>query len=503
MSEENKSGVLQKYKQLVKDGWSNLITGLNSSKNAKKKHTRHVFDGILPDEELDGLFVQDGLAARIVKLLPDDMYREGWEYEFPDIDKIKAEEYTDDYASVFENIDVLKNLKTAAYWNRLKGGAAILISVIDNMEMSEPLNPKKIKDFEKLKVLDRTEIDFANIQWQEDPAQPRYGLPLLYPVKFDFGKSIQATQLVHYTRIIEMHGDILPRRSETALSPEQRFWGISILQRADERMKTLGSSLGSIDQLLDEMSIGKFKFKDLAMLLSSPEGKEALMRRVEVMDLTRSSFRSQFFDSEEDFTRDVVNFTSIPEILYIIFMLIAADTGYPITRLFGVSPGGMNATGESDMRNYYDGVRSLQNTEALPIVLRLARIISEWQGIPEPYIKFLPLQTMNEKEEAELEKTKADKEKLEADTYKEYINMGVLDPYEVRFLKFGNTLDDIPVPEDEELPPVETAPEPETAPEDDPQEEETEEEEGEAADSKKPVPPPPKTPPKKKAGSKK
>jgi hypothetical protein len=37
--------------------------------------------------------------------------------------------------------------------------------------------------------------------------------------------------------------------------------------------------------------------------------------------------------------------------------------------------------------------------------------------------------------------------------------MGALEPYEVRFLKFGNTLDDIPVPKDLELPPVETAPE--------------------------------------------
>jgi len=491
---------LKNFTQLVKDGWSNLITGLNASKNAKKKHTRHVFDGMLPDDELDSLFVQDGLAARIVKLLPDDMYREGWEYEFPDIDKIKAEKYIDEYASVFEDIDALKNLKTAAYWNRLKGGSAILISVIDGMEMSEPLNPKKIKAFEKLKVLDRTEIDFSNIQWQEDPTQPRYGLPVLYPVKFDFGKSTQATQLVHYSRVIELHGDTLPRRSETSLSPEQRFWGVSILQRADERMKTLGSSLGSIDQLLDEMSIGKFKFKDLAMLLSSPEGKEALMRRVEVMDLTRSSFRSQFFDSEEDFTRDIVNFQGIPEILYIIFMLIAADTGYPITRLFGVSPGGMNATGESDMRNYYDGVRSLQNTEAMPIVLRLARIISEWQGIPEPYIKFLPLETMNEKEQAELEKVNVDKDKIEADTYKAYVDMGVLEPYEVRFLKYGNTLDDIPVPKDLELPPVETMPEPDTAtegeplPEDDAEASDDDDDEGE--DDKEPAPP---KPPKKKA----
>jgi phage-related protein (TIGR01555 family) len=139
-------------------------------------------------------------------------------------------------------------------------------------------------------------------------------------------------------------------------------------------------------------------------------------------------------------------------------MLLSADTGYPITRLFGVSPGGMNATGESDMRNYYDNVRSVQSTDLKPVLLYILRIISEWQKIPEPYITFLPLQTMNEKEQAELEKEKVDKDKIEADTYKTYIDMGVLEPYEVRFLKFGNTLDDIPVPKELELPTIEPIP---------------------------------------------
>jgi phage-related protein (TIGR01555 family) len=111
------------------------------------------------------------------------------------------------------------------------------------------------------------------------------------------------------------------------------------------------------------MSVGKYKIKDLAMLLSAPEGKASIQRRVELMDLTRSAFRSQYLDSGEEYSRDSVSFQGIPEVLYIIFMLLSTDTGYPITRLFGVSPGGMNATGKSDMRNYYDGVRSLQSTE--------------------------------------------------------------------------------------------------------------------------------------------
>jgi hypothetical protein len=79
---------------------------------------------------------------------------------------------------------------------------------------------------------------------------------------------------------------------------------------------------------------------------------------------------------------------------------------------------------------------------------------------------------MNEKEQAELDKLNVDKEKLEADTYKMYVDMGVLEPYEVRFLKFGNTLDDIPVPKDLELPPVDPAPAP--APEGEPQPEDGE-----------------------------
>jgi phage-related protein (TIGR01555 family) len=459
MANEEKLAATDRAKKYVKDGYTNLITGLNNAKTAKKRATHHRFDGLLQEEELESMFAEDGLAARIVKLLPDDMFREGWEYEFPNIDDLKATGFTDKYDEVFEVIGAQTKLKLAFYWGRLFGGAAVLIGVVDGQTMDKPLDPKRIKSFEKLKILDRTEIEFSRIQFQLDPGQPRYGLPVYYPIKFDTGSGAEEEKLVHYTRVLEIHGDTLPRKSATTLSADDRYWGISVLQRAEDRLKTLGSSLGSIDQLLDEMSVGKYKVKDLAMLLSSTEGKETIQRRVELMDLTRSVFRSQYLDREEEFSRDTVSFQGIPDILNIIFMLLSADTGYPITRLFGISPGGMNATGKSDMRNYYDGVRSLQSTELKPILLYFLRIISEWQKIPEPYIKFLPLETMNEKEQAELDKLNADKDKTEADTYKAYIDMGVLEPYEVRFLKFGNTLDDIPVPKEVELPPVETTPE--------------------------------------------
>lgn len=437
------------------DGWKNLITGLGSVRTAKKNFTHFALSSLMSDVELENLFYADGLSARIVKLLSDDMFREGWDYVFPKLDAIKSADFAEKYAATMEEIEALAKIKEAYTWKRLYGGSAIFISALDGQTPDKELEPKKIRKIENLRVLERTQIEYQNIVWQTDPTKERYGLPVLYPVRFELpGNNTTQTMYVHWTRIIELHGDTLPRHTKAGISGENRYWGISALQRANDHLQTLGSSLGSLDQLLSELGVGKFKVKDLATLLSSPEGTDAIKRRVELMDLTRSTFHSQYFDAEEDFVRDNISFQGVPEVLHILFMLIAADTGYPMTRLFGMSPAGMNATGESDMNNYYDMARSLQVSEVQGVILRLVRIIAQWQDLEEPYIEFRPLKTMNEKERAELDKQKADKEKTEADTFKTLIDAGILEPYEARFLKYGDTLENIPVPDGYALPKV-------------------------------------------------
>jgi len=53
----------------------------------------------------------------------------------------------------------------------------------------------------------------------------------------------------------------------------------------------------------------------------------------------------------------------------------------PMTRLFGQSPSGMNATGESDLRTYYDGIRQKQMQYLLVPLTRIYRAMAQSEGI--------------------------------------------------------------------------------------------------------------------------
>lgn len=440
------------------DGWSNLFTGLGSSKD-KLKFTRHKLNVILTDDELESIFIEDGLGTRIVKLLPDDLFREGWEYTFPDKEEEGAKPIIDVYMGVMEEIKAVAKLKEGVTWARLYGGAVVLIGALDGQDLEKPLNTKRIRTFDSLRIIDRSDIDFALIRFQLDPNKPRYGLPESYPIKFTIANGVEQIQYVHHTRIIEIHGNQIPAGATRQIEREQRYWGVSVLQNVYEHLQILGSSIGSIGALLNEVSVGKYKLADLVDILDSPDGEKLIKKRMEVMDLCRSVFNSVYLDKEDEYTRDDVSFAGIPDVLYNIYMLVSACTGYPITRLFGVSPAGMNSTGESDMRNYYDMVRSTQRAEIEPLVLRLVRIIAEWKNLEEPYIEWKPLQQLSEKEKAEKDKTEADKDQVIATTWKAYIDMGAMEPYEVRFMQFGDSLDKIQVPEEDILPPIETVPE--------------------------------------------
>lgn len=423
-----------------KDGWLNLFTGLGTRAD-KTKSTRAVPTGFLTDAEKEIIYADDGLGARIVDLLPEDMMKQGWHYVFEN-EKEGFDNYSKIYNHIFKEIRANYKIAQALKWARLYGGALILLGVYDGEALDQPLNLNKIKNFENLKIIPRNNVMYGTMEFQMNPELPHYGQVEYYPVTFYTGRQYQL-QRVHYSRVIELKGIEIPSSEASLIPMEFRYWGLSVFQRIQDRLKELGSSFSSLANLLNELTIGKYKYKDLAQIMSSDDGGELVQKRLQAMDLMKSVFHSVLLDTDESFERDTLSFSGVSDVMYQFMMMTSAATGYPMTKLFGISPGGLNSTGEADMYQYYDMVKAKQETELLPIIERLVKIISEWQKIPEPEIVFNPLEQMTEKEQAELEEKKAQTEKLKADTYQQYIDMGIMSPEIVEELEFGDTLQKI------------------------------------------------------------
>jgi hypothetical protein len=101
----------------------------------------------------------------------------------------------------------------------------------------------------------------------------------------------------------------------------------------------------------------------------------------------------------ETYERQQFPMTGIPETLEKLMLRLAAAVQIPVTILMGQSPAGMNATGESDFRWFYDRIRSEQNRKLAPRIRRLVRVMLKTKLVEREVeadaikVKFPPLWT--------------------------------------------------------------------------------------------------------------
>ena len=59
----------------------------------------------------------------------------------------------------------------------------------------------------------------------------------------------------------------------------------------------------------------------------------------------------------ETYQQKQISFASLPDVARLFLQIASGAADIPVTRMLGQAPAGLNATGDSDTRNYYDRVR--------------------------------------------------------------------------------------------------------------------------------------------------
>ena len=349
----------------------------------------------LTQQELLNLWRFDWAARKIVSIPVADALREEWSYT-------GLGDNVDAVARAVDNLGLVDTLRRALIIERLLGGAAILMGVRDSEDNPEhPLEPSSVRkgDLCFINVIPRSRLYLADVV--SDPFSASYGKPAMYTIN---GKRVHESRLLVFDgQPLSYDGSLMSFGS--MLGPG---FGDSVLQPLmDDLMRATGTRQAAF-HLVNTASLLLIK-ADIATLQATNAGSERIAELEEIAKQL-SLYRAALLDTGPDGGAEVAtlstSFGSVPELLMAFLQVLSAASDIPATRFLGQAPGGLNATGTSDLENYYNSIDSFQMLRIKPQLLKLLRILHPsvtGQPLPDGVdIEFPPLWNLSEREAADI-----------------------------------------------------------------------------------------------------
>ena len=409
------------------DGWQNVLTGLGTSRD--KSTYAEVIPTVLTQQQCEDLWKGDDMADLIVTALPGESLREDPTLTIASIeDADERAAAVDTVMAALSDLKVKQAIRRGLEYERAYGGAAIYVGAVDGQDPAEPLQLSSLRAIRHLTVFERRQL--TAVSYQENPLLPDYGKPWLYEVQAFSG--VGTGQRVHASRLIVFPGRRVTDRNPTA----NDGWGESVLSLVWDVLRIFNQSFGGVGYTMMDFSVAIMKVRGLAAIVAA-NTPEAVATRAQAIELGRSIAKTILLDSEEEYERKTTNLSGVSDVLSQVSTRLAAAARMPISKLFGQSASGLNATGEGDARNWYDAVKAYQADSVRPPYERMLRMIFAAAAGPtkglEPdnwALKFPALWQPTAKEQAETRKIVAETDAINYD-------MGLVTSAELRNARFG------------------------------------------------------------------
>ncbi|MBQ0803001.1 MAG: DUF1073 domain-containing protein [Sulfitobacter litoralis] len=383
---------------------ANLATGRDKASHST--YTNHTID----DAQLVAMYRTSAIAKKIVDLPAEDSLREWreWQASAAQISALEAEE---------KRLGLQANLIRAAKRGRLFGGAALFIGTGDT-DLMKPLNPERIGSggLKYISVLNRADLTSSALE--RDPRLTGYGKPKFYTMNTDGG---QVT--IHPSRLVLLQGDELP---DDRFAGASLGWSDPVITSCLTAVRDNDASLANVASLMFEAKINVIGVKGLTEGLRSGGGEfeRQILARQSLNATAKGINGDLLMDTDDTFTTRSASFATLPDIMDRFMQACSAAASIPMTLLFGMSPGGLNASGDADTRGYYDRIKVMQALELQPSmqILDECLIRSALGSRPDDvFYNWRPLWMPTTKERAETGK-------LIADTFKIVSEMDLLPP---------------------------------------------------------------------------
>lgn len=329
---------------------------------------------------LSEAYVELGLIQTICRVPVDDALRGGIELK----SKQLSEDQVQELQVALDRDDDLNTVAQACIWNRLYGGAGIIILTDQDPGTPFELSQVSLDSPLEFRAVDMWELFWAQQNTDElDPTQQNENFEFYnyYSVK------------LHKSRVMRLKG----LKAPSFIRPRLRGWGFSVVETL---VRSINQYLKATDlsfEVLDEFKLDVFKIKNLVTTLMSPGGQQSVQERIRMANWQKNYQNALVMDSEDEFDHKQLSFSGLAETMGQIRLQVAADMRMPVSKLFGSQGGGLNSDDETDLEVYNAMIESEIRSKIKYDLLRVCEIKCQklFGSVPDDLsLEFAPLRVL-------------------------------------------------------------------------------------------------------------
>lgn len=379
------------------DSFQNFAARVGLGTQNQASQSGYGFDFVSRNRiQMEAVYRSSWIAGMAVDVVAMDMTRAGVE-----IQSDMAPQDMDKLNRGLERLQIWNKLCDNVKWSRLYGGS-IAVMLVDGQRPETPLRIDTVApgQFKGLLVLDRWLVQ-PSLENLVTEYGPDLGKPKFYTVVADAQALVN--QRIHYSRVIRLEGVSLPYWQRIA----ENGWGQSVLERLWDRLVAFDSTTQGTAQLVYKAHLRTYKVDKLRELIATGgRAFEALTKQIEMIRQYQSNEGMTLMDASDEFEAHQYSFSGLSDVLLQFGQQLSGALQIPLVRLFGQSPAGLNSSGDSDLRTYYDNVAAWQDRDMRHGLSTLLQVLARSElGKPMPEgwdFQFRPLWQLSDTEKADI-----------------------------------------------------------------------------------------------------